>query len=123
MRRIRSRRLQLLTVLAIGCLLGMSVAAPIASAAPAPTAAGAGATAVVPQAEEADATPCPFRDVRRAPDINCGPDLGGTNHEAVNFTGSTGSAGDLWITVLDQTPETPDQDIVTGSVTPELRTS
>jgi hypothetical protein len=45
-----------------------------------------------------------FRDVRRASEINCGPDLGGTGHAATNFTGSTGSAGDTWITVYDTTP-------------------
>jgi hypothetical protein len=42
------------------------------------------------------------QDVRRADDINVGPDLGGTGQEAINFTGSTGSAGDTWITVHDE---------------------
>jgi hypothetical protein len=45
-----------------------------------------------------------FRDVRRPPDINQGADLGGTGHQAINFTGSSGSAGDTWITVYDATP-------------------
>jgi hypothetical protein len=45
-----------------------------------------------------------FRDVRRPPDINVGLDLGGTGHTAMNFTGSTGSGGDTWITVYDATP-------------------
>ena len=45
-----------------------------------------------------------FRDVRRASDINQGPDLGGTGHEAMNFTGSVASSGDTWITVYDATP-------------------
>src|SRR5262249_9256503 len=57
-----------------------------------------------------DPTPCVpnaltnFRDVRRAAEINVGPDLGGTGHPAINFTGSTGSAGDTWLTVFDTTP-------------------
>jgi hypothetical protein len=42
-----------------------------------------------------------FRDVRRAGDINSGPDLGGTGQPAINFTGSAGAGGDTWITVLD----------------------
>lgn len=42
-----------------------------------------------------------FTDVRRGAQINAGPDLGGTGHCAVNFTGSTGSAGDTWITRYD----------------------
>ena len=45
-----------------------------------------------------------FRDVRRPADINAGPDLGGTGHAAMNFTGSVAAAGDTWITVYDQTP-------------------
>ena len=45
-----------------------------------------------------------FRDVRRAAEINVGPDLGGTSQTAMNFTGSTGSTGDTWITVYDATP-------------------
>ena len=42
-----------------------------------------------------------FRGVRRKPDINKGPDLCGTGHHSINFTGSTGSASDTWITVYD----------------------
>jgi putative pyrroloquinoline-quinone binding quinoprotein len=57
-----------------------------------------------------------FRDVRRAGDINVGPDLGGTGHTAVNFTGQTGSSGDLWITVHDALPATADEDSLFGSV-------
>ena len=57
-----------------------------------------------------------FRDVRRAPYINSGLDLCGTGHASINFTGSTGSAGDTWITVYDVTPGTPDEDPVFGSV-------
>jgi hypothetical protein len=64
--------------------------------------------------------PCPepdvttdFRDVRRANNISAGPDLGGTGHTAMNFTGSAGAAGDTWITVYDETPGTPN---FTGSI-------
>jgi hypothetical protein len=39
-----------------------------------------------------------FVEVRRAPEIGSGLDLGGTGHCAVNFTGLTGSAGDTWLT-------------------------
>ena len=57
-----------------------------------------------------------FRDVRRTADINVGPDLGGTGHTAVNFTGSAGSGGDAWITVYDTTPGTPDAGPLFGGV-------
>lgn len=39
-----------------------------------------------------------FTDIRRGTQINAGLDLGGTEHSALNFTGSTGSAGDTWLT-------------------------
>src|SRR5215813_13991266 len=41
-----------------------------------------------------------FTDVRRGPDINDdgAPDLGGTGHTALNFTGGAGPAGDTWLT-------------------------
>jgi hypothetical protein len=39
-----------------------------------------------------------FEDIRRGLEINQGLDLGGTGHTAVNFTGTTGSAGDTWLT-------------------------
>ena len=42
--------------------------------------------------------------MRRPADINVGPDLGGTAHTAMNFTGTIGSSGDTWITVYDTTP-------------------
>jgi hypothetical protein len=45
-----------------------------------------------------------FRDVRRPLDINAGPDLGGTGHTAMNFTGAAPGGGDTWITVYDTTP-------------------
>jgi hypothetical protein len=54
--------------------------------------------------------------VRRAGDINVGSDLGGTGHTAINFTGSTGSAGDAWITVYDTVPATLAEDSVYGTV-------
>ena len=36
------------------------------------------------------------------PDFNVGPDLGGTGHDAFNFTGSAGSRGATWIAVSDE---------------------
>src|SRR5262245_9389559 len=41
-----------------------------------------------------------FTDVRRGSDINddSAPDLGGTGHTALNFTGGAGPAGDTWLT-------------------------
>jgi hypothetical protein len=57
-----------------------------------------------------------FRDVRRPGDISVGSDLGGTGHTAINFTGSTGSAGDAWITVYDTVPATLAEDSVYGTV-------
>ena len=41
-----------------------------------------------------------FTDVRRGLDINDdnAPDLGGTGHTALNFTGGAGPAGDTWVT-------------------------
>src|SRR5262249_51834603 len=41
-----------------------------------------------------------FTDVRRGGDINDNnaPDLGGTGHTALNFTGGAGPAGDTWLT-------------------------
>src|SRR5262245_37867091 len=41
-----------------------------------------------------------FTDVRRGPDItdDNAPDLGGTGHTALNFTGGAGPAGDIWLT-------------------------
>src|SRR5262245_40077706 len=43
-----------------------------------------------------------FTDVRRGADINDdgAPDLGGTGHTALNFTGGAGPAGDTWLTKL-----------------------
>jgi hypothetical protein len=48
-----------------------------------------------------------FRDVRRPNDITVGPALGGTAHQALNFTRSAGAAGDAWITVYDPAPSPP----------------
>src|SRR5262249_10393779 len=79
------------------------------TATPSPTATPTPGGIVVPPLSS-------FRDVRRAVDINPGPDLGGTGHQAMNFTGSAGAGGDAWITVYDATPGTPDEDPVYGSV-------
>lgn len=48
-----------------------------------------------------------FQDVRRANDITIGLDLGGTGHQALNFGGTAGAAGDTWITVYDPEPSGP----------------
>jgi hypothetical protein len=40
-----------------------------------------------------------WNDIRRDLDINVGGDLGDGGDTAMNFTGSTGSAGDLWMTL------------------------
>jgi hypothetical protein len=56
-----------------------------------------------------------FRDVRRPNDINIGTDLGGTGHQALNFTGTAGAGGDTWITVYDPNP--PPGPATFGSVT------
>ena len=48
-----------------------------------------------------------FRDVTRLNDIEIGPDLGGTGHQALNFTGSAGAVGETWITVYDPAPNPP----------------
>ena len=45
--------------------------------------------------------------MRRPNDITIGPDLGGTGHQALNFTGNAGAAGDTWITVYDPAPNPP----------------
>lgn len=42
-----------------------------------------------------------FRDFSNGANINRGMDLGGTNHTALNFTGSAGSAGGSSITLYD----------------------
>ena len=60
--------------------------------------------------------PQPFRDVRRAADIDLGADLGGTGTTALNFKGLTGSAGDTWITVYDVDPSNATPTLFTGSV-------
>ena len=57
-----------------------------------------------------------FRGVRRAPDINAGPDIGGTGHPAINLTGSAGAGGDTWITVYDATPADGAVQNIFGSV-------
>ena len=62
---------------------------------------------VLAQALEFEPPLTDFRDVRRPNDITIGPDLGGTGHQALNFTGSAGAAGDTWITVYDPAPNPP----------------
>ncbi len=66
-----------------------------------------------------------FRSVMRPGNIRSCPDLGETGRPAQNFTGSAplgsrdialSSAGNTWLTVFDETPDTPDQTIFTGSV-------
>ena len=48
-----------------------------------------------------------FRDVHRGGQINAGPDVGGTDHPSLVFTGQTGAGGATWLTVYDATPSTP----------------
>jgi hypothetical protein len=43
-----------------------------------------------------------FTDIRRADDISVGPDLGDGGDTAMNFKGSTGSAGDLWMSLYNK---------------------
>jgi hypothetical protein len=63
-----------------------------------------------------------FRDKRRGSEINVGTDLREglptvPHFTAVNFTGSTGSGGDTWVTVYDPTPGVPTPPtIYTGSI-------
>jgi hypothetical protein len=54
----------------------------------------------------------PFQDVRRSGDIDAGPDLGGTAHWALNFTGSTGSAGDTWMSVYADPEPRPSRSLL-----------
>jgi hypothetical protein len=62
---------------------------------------------VLAQALEFEPPLTDFRDVRRPNDITIEPDLGGTGHQALNFTGNVGAAGDTWITVYDPAPNPP----------------
>src|SRR5262249_36589995 len=57
-----------------------------------------------------------LRNVRRAPSIAVAPDLGGSGHMAVNFTGSAGAGGDTWISVYDTTPGDARPTVLSGSV-------
>lgn len=52
-----------------------------------------------------------FREVRRGNDINPGTEPPNA-HPALKFTGASGAAGDTWITVLDEGPETSAEDTV-----------
>jgi hypothetical protein len=56
----------------------------------------------------------PFRNI--SPDINVGPDLGGTGQTAVNITGSAGPAGGTWIALYDTTPTDPSTKNLFGNV-------
>jgi hypothetical protein len=56
-----------------------------------------------------------FRDLVRGGGINAGLDQGGTEHTALNITGSGGAAGATWLTVVDQDPSTPAADNLFGS--------
>jgi len=58
-----------------------------------------------------------FTDVRRGADINDdgAPDLGGTGHTALNFTGGAGPAGDTWLTKLTPNGATLICDAAAGS--------
>ncbi len=47
-----------------------------------------------------------FRDVLRGGDVDAGPDVGGTDHSSLVFTGSTGWSGATWLTLYDDTPGT-----------------
>jgi hypothetical protein len=40
-----------------------------------------------------------WNEVRRGDDISVGLDLGGTNQTSMNFKGSSGAAGDTWMTI------------------------
>src|SRR6185369_9089955 len=53
-----------------------------------------------------------FRDVQRGDEITPGMDLGRATHTALNITGSAGSGGATWLTVVDQTPGNTDADNV-----------
>jgi hypothetical protein len=54
----------------------------------------------------------------RGADITIGPGIhSGDGPPLIKFTGSAGSAGGTWLTVFDETPGAPAQNIFTGSVT------
>ena len=44
-----------------------------------------------------------FFDLRNGPEIHDGVDLGGTGRCAVNFKGTSGAAGDTWLTIYEPT--------------------
>jgi hypothetical protein len=56
-----------------------------------------------------------FREVQRGGGITPGMDLGLASHTALNITGSAGSGGGTWLTVVDQAPGDSDEDNVYGS--------
>ena len=69
-------------------------------------------TAIVPLTD--------FRDVRRPDNIAIGSDLGGTGHDALNFKGIAGAAGDAWITVYDPAPNPPPATFGSVSLTADV---
>jgi hypothetical protein len=58
----------------------------------------------------------PFRGILRPADINPGPDVCGTGHAAINFTGGGGAGGSTWLTLYDTTPGESGTKDVFGSV-------
>ena len=51
-----------------------------------------------------------FRDVQRGGGITPGMDLGLGRHTSLNITGSAGSGGATWLTIVDQVPGGPEGD-------------
>jgi hypothetical protein len=56
-----------------------------------------------------------FREVQRGGGITPGMDLGPTGHTSLNITGSAGSGGATWLTVVDQAPLDSAEDNIYGS--------
>lgn len=56
--------------------------------------------------------------MQRGGQIDAGPDVGGTGHPSLVFTGSTGSGGATWLTAYDGTQSTPAPGPTFGAETP-----
>lgn len=56
-----------------------------------------------------------FRNLVRGGGIKAGTDVGPTGHTSLNISGSAGTAGASWLTIVDQAPDNPDQDNIFGS--------